>query len=141
MIKNPIGGINGKFNSDMKKIIKTLHAPAAIGPYSQAIENNRMLFISGQIPLDPESGEIVGGTVKEQTKQVLINLENILKAAGYTLNDVVKSTCYLKDMGAFSEMNEVYAGFFTADPPARAAVEVSRLPKDVLIEIEAIAIK
>lgn len=125
----------------MKKIIKTLHAPAAIGPYSQAIENNRMLFISGQIPLDPESGEIVGGTVKEQTKQVLINLENILKAAGYTLNDVVKSTCYLKDMGAFSEMNEVYAGFFTADPPARAAVEVSRLPKDVLIEIEAIAIK
>jgi len=125
----------------MKKVIKTLNAPAAIGPYSQAIENNRILFISGQIPLNPETGKIVGEKVKEQTKQVLINLENILKAAGYALSDVIKCTCYLKDMGAFSEMNEVYAGFFTTDQPARAAVEVSRLPKDVLIEIEAIAIK
>ena len=126
----------------MKKAINTKHAPPAIGPYSQAIEKNGMLFISGQIPLNPETGVINGETVKEQTGQVLKNLEGILVSAGYEINDVVKCTCYLKDMNSFSEMNEVYAGFFNTDePPARAAVEVSRLPKDVLIEIEAIAIK
>ena len=126
----------------MKKIIETKLAPSAIGPYSQAIEKNGMLFISGQIPLSPDTGEIVGETVNEQTKQALKNLKNILVSAGYELNNVVKCTCYLKDMNTFSEMNEVYAGFFKTDgPPARAAVEVSRLPKDVLIEIEAIAIK
>lgn len=126
----------------MKKVIKTKHAPSAIGPYSQAIEKGGVLFISGQIPLSPETGEIVGKTVMEQTKQVLKNLESILVSAGYELDDVVKCTCYLKDMNTFSEMNEVYAGVFNTDgPPARAAVEVSRLPKDVLIEIEAVAIK
>ena len=126
----------------MKKAIKTEQAPSAIGPYSQAIEKNGMLFISGQIPLSHDTGEIVGETVKEQTGQVLKNLEGILLSVGYEINDVVKCTCYLKDMSTFSEMNEEYAGFFNTDaPPARAAVEVSRLPKDVLIEIEAIAIK
>jgi 2-iminobutanoate/2-iminopropanoate deaminase len=126
----------------MKKAIKTEEAPSAIGPYSQAIEKNGILFISGQIPLSPDTGGIVGATVREQTGQVLKNLGSILVSAGYEINDVVKCTCYLKDLNSFSEMNEEYAGFFNTDaPPARAAVEVSRLPKDVLIEIEAIAIK
>jgi len=125
----------------MKKIVQTSKAPAAIGPYSQAVIMNNMLFVSGQIPVNPDSGEITGNTVAEQTKQVLINLEAILREAGFEKSEVVKTTCYLRDMGKFVEMNEVYAGFFSADPPARAAVEVSRLPKDVLIEIEAIAMK
>jgi len=125
----------------MKKIIKTSLAPAAIGPYSQAVEKNGLLFISGQISLNPETGEIVGNTTSEQTKQVLVNIGAILNAAGYSASNVVKTTCYLKDLATFGEMNEVYAGFFGNDPPARAAVEVSRLPKDVLIEIEAVAMK
>lgn len=125
----------------MKKIIQTEKAPAAIGPYSQGVIKNGTLFISGQIPTDPQSGEIIGNNVTEQTQQVLANLEAILTEAGYTKEDVVKTTCYLRDMGKFSEMNAVYARFFTTTPPARAAVEVSRLPKDVLLEIEAIAIK
>lgn len=124
----------------MKRIIATDKAPAAIGPYSQAVENNGILYISGQIPLDPFSGKISGSDIKDQTEQVLNNLLAILQEAGYTRGDVIKTTCYLKDMNAFGEMNAVYSDFFTGDPPARAAVEVSRLPKDVLIEIEAIAI-
>jgi 2-iminobutanoate/2-iminopropanoate deaminase len=123
----------------MKRIIATDKAPAAIGPYSQAVENNGILFISGQIPLNPASGEIYGSEIKDQTEQVLKNLLAILLEAGYTKTDVIKTTCYLKDMNAFSEMNAVYADFFCGNPPARAAVEVSRLPKNVLIEIEAIA--
>ena len=125
----------------MKKIIKTNLAPSAIGPYSQAVEKNGMLFVSGQIALDPLSGEIVGSTTKEQTRQVLTNINAILNEAGYSPGNVMKSTCYLKDLKDFSEMNEVYAGFFGNDPPARAAVEVSRLPKDVLVEIEVVAMK
>jgi 2-iminobutanoate/2-iminopropanoate deaminase len=125
----------------MKRIISTEKAPAAIGPYSQAVEKNGILFISGQIPLDPASGKISGLNIVEQTQQVLKNLLAILKDAGYSITDIVKTTCYLKDMNLFSEMNAVYADVFKENPPARAAVEVSRLPKDVLIEIEAIAIR
>lgn len=125
----------------MKKIITTDNAPAAIGPYSQAIEKNDVLFISGQIPLLPKSGQLAGKTIKEQTRQVIKNIENILKAAEYGLSDVVKTTCYLSDMNNFPGMNKIYAEFFQESLPARATVEVSRLPKDVLVEIDAIAIK
>ncbi|MGD2035198.1 MAG: RidA family protein [Bacteroidales bacterium] len=124
----------------MKKIIRSSHAPEAIGPYSQAVENNGMLFVSGQIPLDAD-GNLTGKTIDEQTTRVLKNLLGILTDAGYSLKDVVRTTCYLSDMDLFGEMNKVYAEFFRNDPPARATVEVSRLPKNVLIEIEAIAAK
>jgi 2-iminobutanoate/2-iminopropanoate deaminase len=125
----------------MKKVIATTKSPAAIGPYSQAIEKNGVLFVSGQIPIEPESGEIIAVSVAEQTKQVLINLKNILETADYSLGDVVKTTCYLTDLGTFSEMNEIYAQFFTADPPARATVEVSKLPRGARVEIDLIAIR
>lgn len=125
----------------MKEIIATSKAPAAIGPYSQAVKAGQTLFVSGQIPLDAASGELVGGDVTAQTVRVLENLKAVLEAAGYDLSDVVKCTCYLSDMNNFVAMNEVYANYFTEQPPARAAVEVSRLPKDVLVEIDAIAIK
>jgi 2-iminobutanoate/2-iminopropanoate deaminase len=125
----------------MKRIISTNKAPLAIGPYSQAIEKNNILFISGQIPVNPDNGSIESSSIKDQTIQVLKNMEAILEAAGYTLQDVIKTTCYITDMGNFAEMNEVYAGFFSNNPPARATIEVSRLPKDVLIEIDGIAIK
>jgi 2-iminobutanoate/2-iminopropanoate deaminase len=123
------------------KIISTKAAPQAIGPYSQAVEKSGMLFISGQIPINPENGKIEGTLIKDQTAQVLRNIEAILKAAGYTFPDIVKTTCYLSDMANFVEMNEVYSGFFSSNPPARATVEVRRLPKDVLVEIDAIAMK
>ena len=125
----------------MKKIIQTKNAPGAVGPYSQATEQNGMLFVSGQIPLHPETGKLVEGGIKEQTAQVLKNLDAILQAAGYGSWDVVKCTCLLKDMDHFKDMNEVYAGYFKQDPPARAAYQVVKLPLDVLIEIEAIAMK
>jgi len=125
---------------DMKKIITTTDAPSAIGPYSQAVEVNGMLFMSGQIPMDPATGEIVNGDISVQTEQVIQNLSAILKAAGYTLNDVVKTTCYLSSMNDFQQFNEVYARHFT-QKPARATIEVSRLPRNVRVEIEAIAVK
>ena len=125
----------------MKKTVFTEKAPAAVGPYSQAIEINDMLFISGQICLDPQNGKPVEGGIGEQTRQVLKNIDSILTAAGYSSKDVVKCTCLLKDMDHFQEMNAVYAGYFDSDPPARAAFQVSKLPLDVLIEIEAIAVK
>jgi 2-iminobutanoate/2-iminopropanoate deaminase len=125
----------------MKKIIHTKNAPRAVGPYSQATEQKGMLFVSGQIPIIPETGELVEGGIKEQTEQVLKNLDAILTAAGYASWDVVKCTCLLKDMDHFQDMNEVYAGYFKQEPPARAAFQVVKLPLDVLIEIEAIAIK
>lgn len=125
----------------MKEPIITTEAPQAIGPYSQAISVScsNMIFCSGQIPLDPSSGEIVGQTTAEQCEQVLKNLRAVLAAAGAGMDHIVKTTVYLKDMNDFAAINEVYAGFFKGNPPARAAVEVSRLPKDVRIEIEAIA--
>lgn len=125
----------------MKKIIETSQAPKAIGPYSQAIEINGMVFTSGQIPVNPSTGEVVQGNIAEQARQVFKNLEAVLAAAGCNLANVVKTTCFLKSMNDFAAMNEVYSGFFTSDYPARSTVEVARLPKDVLIEIEAIAIK
>lgn len=125
----------------MKKIVNTDQAPAAIGAYSQAVEKNGMLFISGQIPVDPAAGEIVSGDVKEQTKQSMENLKAILTEADYTLADVVKCEVFISDMDNFSMVNEVYAEYFTKDEPARACVEVARLPKDVLVEIAAVAVK
>ena len=122
-----------------KTIISTDNAPAAIGPYSQAVRVGDLLFTSGQIPLLP-NGELLEGDVAAQTEQVLVNLQAVLTAGGSSLESVIKCTCFLKDMGDFSTMNEVYGRFFESEPPARSAVEVARLPKDVLVEIEAVAL-
>ena len=123
----------------VKEAISTDRSPAAIGPYSQAVRSADLLFISGQIPLDPADGALVPGGVREQTEQVLKNLVGVLSAAGLELGNVLKTTVYLTDMGSFAEMNEVYAKFFSAPYPARAAVEVAALPKDARVEIEAVA--
>jgi len=125
----------------MKRIIYTESAPKAVGPYSQAVETNGLLFISGQIPIDPAIGKIVEGGIKEQTHQVLKNIGAILKAAGYDYKDVVKSTCLLSDMDNFAAMNEVYAQYYAENPPARAAYGVVRLPLGAMVEIETIAMK
>ncbi len=124
----------------MKKIIFTDKAPKAIGPYSQAVEINGTLYISGQVPINPETGQMPEG-IKEQTEQVMKNIGAILEAAGYTFNDVVKSTCLLSDMDNFQAMNEVYGGYYKENPPARAAYGVVKLPLGALIEIETIAVK
>ncbi|HAF27651.1 MAG TPA: reactive intermediate/imine deaminase [Bacteroidales bacterium] len=124
----------------MKKIIFTEKAPKAIGPYSQAVEANGTLYISGQIPIIPETGKIPEG-IKEQTEQVMKNIGAILKAAGYAYENVVKSTCLLSDMDNFQAMNEVYGNYYKENPPARAAYGVVKLPLGVLIEIETIAVK
>lgn len=123
------------------KIINTKNAPAAIGPYSQAILVNNILFTSGQIPINPETNEIVSSDIEEQTEQVLKNIKAILEEAGYNLNDVAKTTIYLKDLQHFGTVNKLYEEFFNGHKPARTTIEVSRLPKDVLIEIDAIALK
>jgi len=125
----------------MKKIIRSSDAPAAIGPYSQAVEANGTLFISGQIAIDPGSGKMVNGGIREQTKQVLSNIEAILHTAGYSFADVVKSTCYLSDMADFKAMNEIYGQIYSEEPPARAAFAVKELPLGALIEIETIAVR
>lgn len=125
----------------MKKVIHSDHAPKAIGPYSQAIEINGMLFISGQVPIDPETGKIVEGGIEEQTEQVMKNIEAILEEAGYSFRDVIKSTCLLSDMANFKTMNEIYGKYYTQDPPARAAFAVKELPIGALVEIETIAAK
>lgn len=125
----------------MKRIISTPNAPAAIGPYSQAIEINGTLYISGQIPLDPHVMTIVEGGIQEQTDQVLKNIGAILNVAGYEYSDVVKSTCLLSDIANFKAMNEVYGKYYAVNPPARAAFAVKELPMGVLIEIETIAAK
>ncbi len=124
----------------MKQIIKTERAPQAIGPYSQAVKAAGFVFASGQIPIDPATGEFVAGGVAEQTEQVLKNLSAVLEAAGTTLGQVVKTTVFLADMKDFAAMNEVYARFFTEHPPARATVEASALPRGARVEIEAIAL-
>lgn len=124
-----------------KKVISTKNAPQAIGPYSQAIEANGMLFISGQIAINPETGKLVDGNITEQTEQVMKNIEAILKEAGYSFKDVVKSTVLLSDMDNFKAMNEVYGKYYSAEPPARAAFAVKTLPLNVLVEIETIAVK
>ncbi len=121
--------------------ILTREAPAPIGPYSQAILlDEKMLYTAGQIPIDPTTSGIVEGDIKVQTRQVLKNLEAVLRAAGCSTSSVIKTTVFLKDMGEFAAMNEVYAEFFSVSVPARSTVEVSRLPKDVKVEIEAIAV-
>lgn len=121
-----------------KKVISTKNAPAAIGPYSQAIEVNGFVYASGQIPIIPETGEIAVG-IKEQAKQALTNVKGIMTECGLTMSDIVKTTVFIKDMNDFAAVNEVYATFFEGDYPARSCVEVARLPKDVLIEVEVIA--
>ena len=125
----------------MKKIISTPKAPAAIGPYSQAIEFNNMIFTSGVIPIDPATNTLVEGDITVQAKQAIGNLAALLKEAGSSTDNVIKTTVFIKDMNDFAKVNEIYAQYFTKDFPARSCVEVARLPKDVLIEIEAIAYK
>jgi 2-iminobutanoate/2-iminopropanoate deaminase len=125
----------------MKRIIQTTNAPAAIGPYSQAVEVNGTLYVSGQIPLDPATMKVVEGGIQEQTEQVLKNIGAILKEAEFDYSNVVKSTCLLSDMSNFKAMNEVYSRYYAENPPARAAFAVKDLPLGVLIEIETIAAK
>jgi 2-iminobutanoate/2-iminopropanoate deaminase len=122
----------------MKKKILTDRAPQAIGPYSQAIQFGNLLFVSGQVPLDPKTGNLVAGDIEAQTKQVMENLNAIVASAGMTLADALKATCFLKNMGDFAKFNGIYAGFFGDTPPARETVEVARLPRDVLVEVSLI---
>ena len=124
----------------VKQIIATDRAPRAIGPYSQAVRAGNLVFASGQIPIDPATGEIVAGGVAEQTEQVLRNLTSVFAAAGVELNQIVKTTVFLADMEDFAAMNEVYGRFFGEQPPARATVQAARLPRDAKVEIEAIAV-
>lgn len=124
----------------MKQVISTDNAPGAIGPYSQAIKAGNMIFCSGQIPIDPATGEFVSHDVTEQTEQVFKNLKAVLDAAGATLDDVVKTTVFLADMGEFAAMNDVYSRHFVDNKPARATVEAARLPRDARVEIECIAV-
>ena len=122
----------------MKKKISTDQAPQAIGPYSQAIQLGSLLFVSGQIPIDPKTANLVPGDIEAQTRQVMENLKAIVAAAGMTLADALKATCFLKNMGDFAKFNGIYAGYFGDTPPARETVEVARLPRDVLVEVSLI---
>lgn len=124
----------------MKSVVSTTAAPAAIGPYSQAIVANGFIFASGQLPLDPATGQVVEGDIRAQTQRVLENLRAVLAAAGSSLEAAVKTTCFLRDMADFPAFNEIYAGFFTGEPPARSTVQVARLPRDVAVEVEVIAL-
>ncbi len=126
-------------SDDVRKVFSTQKAPAAIGPYSQAVGFGKFLFISGQIPLDPDTNEFVSGTVEEQTVQVISNIKSILQSAGMDLRDVVKTTLFLRRLEDFERVNQIYKSYFSENPPARSTVEVSRLPKDAEVEIEAIA--
>jgi 2-iminobutanoate/2-iminopropanoate deaminase len=123
-----------------KKVIQTEKAPKAIGPYSQAIQVGNFLFLSGQIPLDPKTGELVKGDIRQQTQQVLENIKGVLESQKLGMEDMVKVTIFLKDIGNFNQVNEVYATYFPSSPPARSTVEVAKLPRDADIEIEAIAV-
>ena len=124
----------------MKKIISTEAAPQAIGPYSQAVVSNGFAFLSGQIPLDPATNQMIEGDIAAQTERVLDNLKGLLEASGSSLGQVVKTTVFLKDMGEFAKMNEVYTRYFSENPPARSTVEAARLPRDVRVEIECIGL-
>jgi 2-iminobutanoate/2-iminopropanoate deaminase len=123
----------------MKDVVLTARGPKPIGPYSQAIRSSGFVFVSGQVALDPQTGEFVGKDVRQQTERVMENLKGILEASGASLNQVVKTTVFLQDMNDFAAMNEVYARYFTSAPPARSTVQVARLPKDALVEIDVIA--
>jgi endoribonuclease L-PSP len=133
--------ITANIHPAMKEVVYTEAAPKPIGPYSQAVKTGNMLFVSGQIPIDPKTGEVVKGGIKEQTQQVLENIKAVLEAAGYTLNDVTMAFVFLADMNMFPEYNEVYAQYFKEKPPARVTVQAARLPRDVLIEIAVIAVR
>jgi 2-iminobutanoate/2-iminopropanoate deaminase len=122
-----------------KKVIHTEKAPKAIGPYSQAIQAGNFLFLSGQIPLDPKTGELVKGDIRQQTQQVLENIKGVLESQGLGMGNVVKATIFLKDIGDFNQVNEIYTTYFPSSPPARSTVEVSKLPRDADIEIEVVA--
>jgi 2-iminobutanoate/2-iminopropanoate deaminase len=124
----------------MKKTVSTNEAPAAIGPYSQAVRSGRFLFCSGQIPLDPKSGEIVSGNIPAQTRRVLDNIAAVLRAEGLTFDNVVKTTVFLTDLGDFQTVNEIYGSYFKQEPPARSTVQISALPKGAKLEIEVIAV-
>jgi 2-iminobutanoate/2-iminopropanoate deaminase len=124
----------------MKQVILTDKGPKPIGPYSQAIRANGFLYVSGQVALDPRTAEMTGTDIREQTERVLENLKGILEAAGANLHHVVKTSVFLKDMNDFAAMNEVYAKYFTAAPPARTTVQVARLPKDALVEMDVVAV-
>jgi 2-iminobutanoate/2-iminopropanoate deaminase len=124
----------------MKKIVSTSDAPAAIGPYSQAVRSGRLLFCSGQIPLDPKSGDIVSGDIAAQTRRVMNNISAVLNAEGLSLDNIVKTTIFLTDLGDFQKVNEIYGSYFKQDPPARSTVQVSALPKGAKVEIEVIAV-
>jgi 2-iminobutanoate/2-iminopropanoate deaminase len=128
------------FQAFMKQQVQTDNAPAAIGPYSQAIKAGGFVFVSGQIPIDPKTGQFVSGGIAEQTEQVLKNVSAVLEAAGSSLDRVVKTTVFLADMKEFSGMNEVYAKYFSGPPPARATVAAAGLPRDARVEIEAVAL-
>lgn len=123
----------------MKKIFATTNAPGAIGPYSQAVQAGNMVFVSGQLPIDPATGNFAGDDIKSQTRQSLTNIKNILASEGIEMSQIIRVGVFLKDMNMFADMNAVYGEFFESDYPARAAVEVARLPKDALVEIEAVA--
>ena len=123
-----------------KKVVETEKAPKAIGPYSQAIQAGNFFFLSGQIPIDPNTGESVKGDIRQQTRQVLENIKGVLESQKLGMEDVVKATIFLKDIGNFNQVNEVYATYFPSSPPARSTVEVAKLPRDAGIEIEAIAL-
>ncbi|MCD6556775.1 MAG: RidA family protein [Bacteroidales bacterium] len=125
----------------MKQIIHTEKAPKAIGPYSQAVKAGNTLYISGQVPINPETGKLVGTSIKEQTEQVMKNISAILEEAGFSFKNVVKSTCLLSDMSNFGGMNDVYQKYYSENPPARAAFAVKELPLSVMVEIETIAVK
>lgn len=125
----------------MKQVVSTKKAPAAIGPYSQAIVVDNMVFTSGVVPIDPETGNVVEGDIKVQATRVFESMKALLEASGSSCEDVVKTTVFIKDMNDFAALNEIYATYFTGDFPARSCVEVARLPKDVLLEMEAIALK
>jgi 2-iminobutanoate/2-iminopropanoate deaminase len=124
-----------------RKIVRTADAPQAIGPYSQAVEAGGFVFVSGQIPIDPKTGNVFQGDIKAQVKMIMENAKAILMAAGCSMSRVVRSTIYLNNMEDFASVNEVYGGYFPTDPPARATVEVSRLPKDVAVEMDFVAFK
>ena len=134
-------GLVGCATNPTKEVISTKNAPGAIGPYSQAIKVGNMLFLSGQIPINPVTGQISTGSIEEQTRQVLENLKAVLAANNMNMDDVVSTTVFLKDLNDFSAMNSVYGGYFTNKPPARATVQAARLPRDASVEISATAIK
>jgi len=124
-----------------RRVINPPEGPKPLGPYSQAVEAGGFLFISGQIPMDPSTGEVVSGGIREQTRRILENVKVLLRAAGYSLRDVVKVTVYLKDLSLFDEFNEEYSRYFPSEPPARTTVEVSSLPRGALLELELVAFK